>query len=496
MSPLSPAQRRMWFLDRLAGGDASYNMVVAVRLRGPLDVAAFARALTGFAARHEALRTVFPEADGGPVAVVRAARPIPVELVAVKRADLDAAVAERANAPFDLAAGPLVRASVLRLEPGEHVLVLVMHHIIGDAWSVEHVMFPQLDELYRAHAAGAPPPEAVAVPYLAPERDHHADLDFWREELAAVPVLELPLDRPRPAARSSRGAMVVHRVPARVWADLGRLARAERCTPFMALMAAYQVLLHRHTGQDDFCVGTPVAGRDDEASERVFGLFINTLAVRADLTGDPGVGELLKRVRRRLLRGFGHAAVPFEQVVGELGVGRDPAVPPVFQTMMMLSLPGGPPFRLGELVGEPVLSGLAPAKFDLALDVVAAPEELRLLFTYSTDVLERGTVERMAGHLERLLVEMTARPAARIGELEMLPADELALLVRRPAVRPEQVRPEQVRPVHELFAERAAADPGAPALITAGQTLSYGELDARSGALAAGLAARGVRPGE
>ncbi|MEU6999818.1 amino acid adenylation domain-containing protein [Nonomuraea sp. NPDC046570] len=498
---LSHGQERMWFLDRLAGGDSSYNMVVAVRLRGPLDQAALARALTEFTARHESMRTVFPEVDGIPVAVVRPAAPIVIELVELPGESgdrLDALVAERTNAPFDLARGPLCKVSLIRLGVDHHVLVMVMHHIIGDAWSVEQIMFPQLNELYTAFAAKKAAPARQAPRYrdhavAQRERDHSGHLAFWSAELAGVPSLELPIDRPRPAVRGGQGAMAIRRIPLEVWTRVTELARAERCTPFMVLMAAYQVLLQRHSGQDEFCVGTPIAGRDEEELEAVFGLFINTLAVRADLVGDPPVRELLKRVRKRLLRGFGNAAVPFEQVVGELGVDRDPAIPPVFQTMLMLGNPDGEPLRLGETVGEAVFSGLASARFDLALDVVVYPDALQLLFTYSTEVFEPATVERLAGHLERLLREVAARPEARLSELAMLPPEETALLL------PGGPAPDAVVPylgLDELIAAQVRREPGADAVVTPAGVMSYLELDARAEALANGLAARGVRAGQ
>ncbi|MFE0152287.1 amino acid adenylation domain-containing protein [Nonomuraea sp. NPDC059007] len=493
---LSPAQERMWFLDRLAGGDSSYTMVVAARLRGPLDVTALTRALGELAARHESLRTVFPEVGETPMAEVRLAVPVDLEVVETDEAGLAGLISARADASFDLARGPLFRASLLRLAPADQVLVMTMHHLIGDAWSVERVMFPQLDELYTAFAAGREAPPAREAPpyrdYAATRRgqEHEEQRAFWRAELDGAPVLELAADRPRAAVRSTAGAKLVHTMPVEVWNGVAELARARRCTPFMVVMAAYQTLLMRHTGQEDFCVGTPVAGRDREEFENVFGLFINTLAVRATLDGDPTVGELLKRVRGRLLRGFSNAAVPFEQVVGDLGVGRDPARTPIFQTMLMLGLVGEQPLRLGELVGEMVGTGPERATFDLALDVVAGPDALKLVITYSTERFDAGSVARLAAHLERLLREMPARPEARLSELDMLPAQEQAVLLGSgaPVAGPTPR-------LEELIAAQARRTPRAPAVITPGDVLTYAELDARAGELAGELRERGVRPG-
>ncbi|WP_157248545.1 non-ribosomal peptide synthetase [Nonomuraea typhae] len=493
---LSPAQERMWFLDRLAGGDSSYTMLAAARLRGTLDPAALSRALTELAARHESLRTAFPEVGETPVAEVRPAAPVHLDLADITEAELGAAVAARADEPFDVARGPLFRAALLRVAPADHVLVMTMHHLIGDAWSVERVMFPQLDELYTAFAAGhEAPPVPAAPPYrdyaaTRREQEHEEQRAFWRAELEGVPALELPADRPRPAVRGTQGAKHVHTVPIEVWDAVTELARARRCTPFMVVMAAYQTLLMRYTGQEDFCVGTPVAGRDQEEFEDVFGLFINTLAVRAALDGDPTVGELLKRVRKRLLRAFSNAAVPFEQVVGDLGVGRDPARTPVFQTMLMLGLVGEQPLRLGELTGEMVGAGPERATFDLAVDVVVGPAGLKLVITYSTECFAAETVERLAAHLERLLREMAARPEARLSELEMLSPEERAMLLGSgaPAAGPTPR-------LEELIAEQARRTPHAPAVITPDGVLTYAELGVRARELAGELRARGVRPG-
>ncbi|MFI6294611.1 thioester reductase domain-containing protein [Nonomuraea sp. NPDC050790] len=493
---LSPAQERMWFLDRLAGGDSSYTMVAAARLRGPLDAAALSKALDELAARHESLRTVFPEVGETPMAEVRPAVPVGLEISDVAEAELELRVAALADAPFDVAAGPLFRASLLRLGPADHVLVMTMHHLIGDAWSVERVLFPQLDELYTAFAEGREAPPGRAAPpyreYAAMRRgqEHEEQRAFWRAELDGAPALELPADRPRPAVRGSAGAKHVHVMPIEVWDGVAELARTRRCTPFMVVMAAYQTLLMRHTGQEDFCVGTPVAGREQEEFEDVFGLFINTLAVRAELAGDPSVGELLKRVRRRLLRAFSHAAVPFEQVVGDLGVGRDPARTPIFQTMLMLGLVGEQPLRLGGLVGETVGAGPERATFDLALDVVVGADALKLVLTYSTDCFEPETVARLATHLERLLRAMAARPEARLSELDMLTPEEEALLLG-PAAPAALPTPR----LEELVNAQARRTPDAPAVITPDGALTYAELDARAGELARELHALGVRPG-
>ncbi|MER7129142.1 non-ribosomal peptide synthetase [Streptosporangium saharense] len=486
---LSPAQERMWFLDRLSPGDGAHNMVVCERLTGPLDAGALERALSEVVARHEALRTVFPEREGVPTARVLAPEPVAVEHLDCGGEPSPEVLAARSNRPFDLAAGPMLRATLIRVGPREHILHLVVHHIAGDAWSIEQILYPELAALYSAFLAGRPSP-------LAPPRRHHADhVREQRERLAdvagpvreldGVPALELPADRPRPAVRTTEGGLVIHRVPIGLWRRVTELARAERCTPFMALLAAYQVLLSRYSGQEDFCVGTPVAGRDLQEDEEVFGLFVNTLALRADLGGDPAFRELLKRVRRRAFTMYGHAGVPFERLVAELRLGGDPARTPLIQTMLTLGNPDGGSLSLEGLRAEPVVSGLVSAKFDLSLNVVVFPDHLRLLFDYSTALYDRETVERMAVHLETLLGSVTAAPGGRLSELEILPEAERAALLGEP---PEELAWEAgALLLDHLVARQAARTPEAPAVVTAGSTLTYGDLDRAADAVAARL---------
>ncbi|MDP9861264.1 MULTISPECIES: non-ribosomal peptide synthetase [Streptosporangium] len=501
MSALSYAQERLWFLDRLTPGDGTYNMVVCERLIGPLDPGALARALSEIVARHESLRTVFPEAGGAPAAVVLDPAPVEIERLDLTGGDgghpsgtagerLRELLAERSNRPFDLAEGPLFRAALLRTGPGEHVFLLVVHHIAGDAWSIEQVLFAELAALYAAFTAGLPsplPPPALQYrDYARLQRERPAELDGLLRELDGVPVLELPADRPRPAVRTTGGDLSVHRIPVELWQEVTALARAERCTPFMTVLAAYQVLLSRYTGQEDFCVGTPVAGRDHEEYESVFGIFINTLALRADLAGDPTFRETLKRVRRRAFTMYGHAAVPFERVVGELRLDRDPARTPLFQTMLMLGNPDGGTLTLDGLRTEPVLSGLTGAKFDLALDVVVYPTHVQLMFTYSTDLFDRSTVERMAAHFETLLRSIVADPGRRLSELEILPAGELAAVLGEP---PEELAWETgALLLDHLIARQAARTPHAPAVIVPGTAGASATSDAPARPAAPGTA--------
>ncbi|WP_436760739.1 non-ribosomal peptide synthetase [Streptosporangium sp. V21-05] len=575
MSTLSYAQERLWFLDRLTPGDGTYNMVVCERLIGSLDAGALERALGEVVARHEALRTVFPEVGGLPSARVLDPAPLVMERLdltgeppygtpeeasygspdgasgggvgrARERA-LEVVLAERSNRPFDLVNGPLLRATLVRTGFDEHVLLVVVHHIAGDAWSIEQVMFGELTSLYTAFTLGLPsplpPPALQYADYVRGQRGQPVDISDVVRELDGVPVLELPTDRPRQAVRTTEGGLVIHRIPLELWRGITGMARAERCTPFMALLAAYQVLLSRYTGQDDFCVGTPVAGRSEEEFEKVFGVFINTLALRADLAGDPTFRETLKRVRRRAFTMYGHASVPFEHVVSELRVDRDPARTPVFQTMLMLGNPDAGSLDLDGIRTEPVASGLAVAKFDLSLDVIVYPTHVQLMFSYDTGLFDRPTVERMGAQLETLFRSIVSDPGRRLSRLEILPAAERAIVLggasapdpgdvlsddpARPVPGPGDVlsgdvlsddpvgSPGLVRPdrpgrsdrsdrsgwpaygagefLDRLVARQAARTPDAPAVITPavpggdGAVLTYGELDRASDAVAGRL---------
>ncbi|MER5648339.1 amino acid adenylation domain-containing protein [Streptosporangium sp. NPDC002524] len=579
MSTLSYAQERLWFLDRLTPGDGTYNMVVCERLIGSLDAAALERALGEVVARHEALRTVFPEVGGLPSATVLDPAPLVMERLdltgepphgsqggrpdgssrgssaassvdssagssrglsdgssagssggfsdgfsdgppgggagAARERVLEAVLAERSNRPFDLVNGPLLRATLVRTGFDEHVLLVVVHHIAGDAWSIEQVMFGELASLYTAFTLGLPsplpPPALQYADYVRGQREQPVDISDVVRELDGVPVLELPTDRPRQAVRTTEGGLVIHRIPLELWRGITGMARAERCTPFMAVLAAYQVLLSRYTGQDDFCVGTPVAGRAEEEFEKVFGVFINTLALRADLAGDPTFRETLKRVRRRAFTMYGHASVPFEHVVSDLRVDRDPARTPVFQTMLMLGNPDAGSLDLDGIRTEPVASGLAVAKFDLSLDVIVYPTHVQLMFAYNTGLFDRSTVERMGAQLETLFRSIVSDPGRRLSRLEILPAAERAIVLgNASAPDPGDVLSDgplgSVDPVgsvgsgrsaygvgeflDRLIARQAARTPDAPAVITpaapgeGGAVLTYGELDRASDAVA------------
>ncbi|HEY7768488.1 amino acid adenylation domain-containing protein [Longimicrobium sp.] len=511
--PLSFAQERLWFMDRMEPGSAVYNIPGAHRLGGALDGAALERALGEIVRRHEVLRTTFEEVDGAPVQVIApfGGFSLPVEdLSALGEADREAAVGRRAREeaarPFDLSAGPLVRAVLLRLGAEEHVLLLTMHHIVSDGWSMG-VFFREVSVLYDAYREGreSPLPELPVqyADYAVWQRGQLAgevldrQLAYWRERLAGAPeLLELPTDHPRPAVQTHRGSSVPVELPLELQERLQALGRSEGATLYMTLLSAYQVLLSKYAGCEDVVVGSPIAGRTRGEVEGLIGFFINTLVLRADLSGDPGFREVLRQVRDVTLGAYEHPEVPFEKLVAELQPERRLSHSPLFQVMFTLQDAGGgggggggAPAGL-QVGGVGVDTGVA--KHDLYLVLSATPWGLRGGLEYSTDLFERGTVERMVRHLERVLEQVAADADVRLSGLDLLGEPERALVLDE-WNRTEAEYPAD-RCIHELFEAQAARTPGAVAVSFEGAELTYGELNGRANRLAHHLAGLGVHP--
>ncbi|GAA2357557.1 hypothetical protein GCM10010404_07990 [Nonomuraea africana] len=480
---LSDAQERLWFLHRLDPDDPSYNTAYAYRLRGELDLTRLEAAFTAVAARHDALRTRFPEVDGRPVAVVEPPGRIAFEVV---EGEPEKLVSARTNAPFDLAAQPPFRVSVIPLGPCEHVLCVVLHHINGDGWS-----FNVLREEVAAHYAGRPLPAAPA-PFSPPSRDFGAEEEWWAERLAGAPVLELATDRPRPPQRGTAGGEVLFRLPPELVAKVGELARSARCTPYMVLLAAYQVLLARHSGQDDFCVGTPAAGRTSTELERVVGYLSTMLVLRCDLSGEPSFAELLRRTRKTVLGALAHQEVPFERLVGALGLQRDLSRTPLFQTMFALHTQGEIADPLPGLEAEPFPLGWHPARCDLSLDLYTEDDGGLLgVAIYSEELFDRATAERMMERYAVLVSSVVAGPGLPIAELDLTPPAERALLAAWNDTAAELPPLTLV----DLVLDRARAHPDATAVVCGDTTLTYRELTERAAALAGALGERGVGTG-
>ncbi|HEX8688400.1 MAG TPA: condensation domain-containing protein, partial [Pyrinomonadaceae bacterium] len=466
------------------------------------------RCLEEVARRHETLRTRFATVDDEPHQVIEPSAA--VELPLIDLSHLDAGergvrvrelADEAARLGFDLARGPLWRASVVRLGGEEHVLLFTMHHIISDGWSLG-VLVREMGLLYDAYSRGVAPalPELPIqyADYALWQRerleggDLQRQLDYWEERLAGVPeVLELPTDRPRTSAGKHRGGSAAFRLSAEVTAALKAAARGEGATLFMALLAGFEALLYRHTGQETFAVGTPVAGREREELKDIIGFFVNTLALPADLSGDPTFGELLGRVRAETLGAFAHQEAPFERVVERLRPSRVLDRSPIFQVMLALDNTPHEEARLGGLrVGrESVSSGAA--KYDLSLLLEEREGGVSGVWLYDADLFDEASVRALAGRYEVLLAGAAADPSRRVSELPLLTGQER----RRLAEWNETAAPfPSGSCVHELFERQARLTPDAVALVFEGESLTYAELDERAGRLAARLRAHGVGP--
>ncbi|MCZ7429777.1 amino acid adenylation domain-containing protein [Micromonospora sp. WMMA1949] len=498
--PLSYAQERVWFMDQLAPGEAAYHIAVPLRVRGPLDVDALRAALTALADRHESQRTRFPaDADGRPTVVIADAVDVPLTVVdAPDEAAAQALVNAAAAEPFDLANGPLLRALLIRLAADDHVLFLAQHHIVGDGWSVD-VLLRDLITLYRG---GEPP--ALPIQYgdfavwEAQELDGpqaRAHVDYWKQRLAGITPLELPLDRPRPATQTYRGDFVEFQLDPAATEALNTLTRDSGGTLFMTLLAAYQVLLARHAGQDDFAIGASVAGRSAPELENVVGMFINMLPLRADLAGDPTFAELLERTRRTVLDGFEHGEVPFAKVVHELGLPRDVSRSPVFQTMFVLQNYEMGRFRGVSRTDEVTFSWtpmeLQATRFDFELHAVETVDGLWGKLVFNTDLFDRATVQRMAQRWTTLLDAVVAAPDTPVSRLPLLPAAERDLLAAWNDTTADFPREQTL---HGPIEERAAATPDAVAVTIDGHSRTYAELNAQANRIAHRLRAAGVGP--
>uniref|UniRef100_UPI0004E266D2 condensation domain-containing protein n=1 Tax=Streptomyces sp. NRRL F-5123 TaxID=1463856 RepID=UPI0004E266D2 len=425
--PLSFGQQRLWFLHQFDPEDPSHNAGYAYRLRGALDVPALEAAFTAVVARHEALRTRFTAEDGTARAVVEDPRPVRIEVTAAESAEhAERIVAARANTPFDLTAEPPLRVTLVRIGPDDHVLCAVTHHINSDGWSF-NVLRDEVATLYAGQPLPAPPLQYADV--VAAAGDTQADPAWWVGQLAGAPDLELPTDRPRPAERSTDGGEVRFTLDKELADAVRALARQTRCTPYMVLLAAYEVLLARHSGQSDFSVGTPSAGRGRPELEGVIGYLSTTMVLRCDLSGDPSFTDLVRATRRSVLSGLAHPEVPFEQLVGALGVARDLSRTPIYQALFALHTHGTVAEPLPGLDAESFPLGWHSARTDLTLDLYEQPDGSVVgILIHSTDLFDDATAERMAARFLHLLRSATSSPELPVSGLELLPVAERELL--------------------------------------------------------------------
>jgi len=504
--PVSFAQQRLWLIDKLEPRVPLYNLARAFRLTGDLDVEALRRALDELIGRHEILRTHFDTERGNPLQVIRSESVTALDVEGLEALPEDGREDEARRrlwnewaVPFDLEQGPLIRCRLLRLGPNNHWLMLTWHHIISDAWS-GGILRSDVSALYNAFHRGRPSPLA-ALPaqygdYVLWQREllqgemlaEH--LAYWTSALAGLAVLDLPTDRPRPLARRHAGGRVALRLGSPLTSALKAFSRREGVTLFMTILAAYQVVLARHTGQDDIAVGAPVAGRLRPELEGLIGLFVNTLVLRTDTSGNPAFVDLVHRVRDVCLGAYSHQELPFEKLVEALRPKRVPGRNPLFDVMLNFSPRSAHPLQFDGVSVANIEFDAPLAKFDLLLSLTETDGELRGGFEYAADLFDESTVERMAGHFTTLLEGIIAAPETPIGMLPLLTSGEREqLLVEWNATAVEHPRDQCV---HQRVEQQAARTPNAVAVEYEGAALTYAELNARANRLAHHLRTFGV----
>jgi amino acid adenylation domain-containing protein len=511
--PLSFAQRRLWFLDELEGGSTiSYNIPVVLGLRGQLDRQVMERCFNEIIRRHESLRTTFEtnRATGDSEQVIHHSTSFRFESIDLsdtpegRRLERARFLAnDEAQRPFNLRTGPLLRASLLRFADNDHVLLLTIHHIVSDGWSVG-VIIKELKALYEAFTRG----EKSHLPELPIQYADFAhwqrnrmqgevlerQLGYWRTQLAGqLPVLELPTSRPRPARHTQNGAVQVWELPREITDGVKSLSQAEGVTLFMTLLAAFKVLLLRYTGQQDILVGTPIANRNRTEVEGLIGLFINTLVLRTDLSGDPSFRELLARVRELALEGYANQDVPFEKLVEELQPERDLSRTPLFQVMFVMQNNPMPELKMGSVSMSPLIIEGATSKFDITLSIMEeADANMSGWLEYNTDLFDQPMIESMIGHYNTLLRSIITDADQRVSRLPMLTdAERKRLLVEFNDTACDYPLN---KCVHHLFEAQAERTPDAVAVIYEGQNLTYGELNRKASRIARHLQALGVGP--
>ncbi|HTK49574.1 MAG TPA: condensation domain-containing protein, partial [Gemmatimonadaceae bacterium] len=522
VAPTSFAQELLWLLDRSTPGLTAYNVPRAIEIRGALDAEALRLALSDVVARHEVLRTTYAAGEHGPIQVIHPARELALPLLdlsdrprASHAAEVDRIVLEEARKPFDLADDELLRATLVRTAREAHTLVLVSHHIASDGWS-KGVLYRDLSAAYGARAAGRAP-ELAPLPiqyadFAAWQRDAmqgellESHLAFWRERLAApLPVLELPTDFPRPAVQSFDGARQVMVLPPTLVTGLRELGMDRGATLYMVLLAAYQTVLHRYSGQDDVITGSPIAGRTRAETEGLIGYFANILAMRTSFAGDPTFGELLERIAEGAMDAFEHEEVPFEKLVLDLREGQEtPGHAPLFRCVLTMEDTLPDQLRLGDAEVRPYTIDYGQAKFDLTLLVAEQEDGLRLGLWYRTDLFTAAYAERFLGHLRTVLETAVANADVRVDELPLFTPAERAALDRWNATDVDEGEPMTLPALLERAMTRAAGRPAivaprasatAAGSVAGTQVLTYAELGARARQLARHLRACGVSAG-
>ena len=508
--PLSFAQQRLWFLDQLEPDSPFYNVAQVIHIKGKLKVEILKAAVDTIVSRHESLRTSFVAINGAPRQVIAEIVETEFPLTdltklpeGARRLEARRVVSEQAKKPFDLATGQLFKTSLLRLAEDEHVLLLTMHHIVSDGWSLG-IVTRELSALYEAYSAGKPSPlpelPIQYADYSVWQRQWlqgevlEKQLSYWRRKLdGELPVLQLPIDKARPAIQTFNGARHSTILPKSLVEQLRQLSRREEVTLYMLLLAGFQVLLSRYSGQDDIIVGSPIAGRNRGELEGLIGFFVNTLAMRTDLSGNPTFKELLERVREAALGAYEHQDLPFEKLVEELQPERSLSYSPIFQVLLALQNAPSTPLEMDDLKLSPFGFENRTTRFDLEVYLSEkADGSLMCSFVYNTDLFESITVGRMAAHYQTLLENAVAGPTRRIHELELLTESELdELMVEWNNTTSEYPRDKSI---HQMFEAQVERTPDAPAVLFDGEELTYGELNRRANHLAHYLGGLGVGP--
>jgi hypothetical protein len=505
--PLSYGQQRLWFIEQLDPENGSYNVPVAVRLKGELKIDALEKALSEVVRRHEVLRTTFPALDGEPMQVIGPANPHRldvIDLTELENPEDEARrlVREGAQRRFDLAQGPLFRTMLVRLSPNDHVALISLHHIVGDGWSM-NILLREVSTLYSAYLHGAESPLAELplqyADYARWQREWlsgarlEEQLRYWKNQLgdSAHHVLELPLDHRRPPMQTFDGGVHPCGLPAKLSRALLSWSEQEGVTLFMTLLAAFNLLLHRYTGETEIAVGTAVANRNRLEVEALVGFFVNTLVLRTEIKAESSFAELVQQVKQVALGAYSHQEVPFEKLVEELEPERSLSHTPVFQVMFGLQSEAPETAKMGEIEMSSFSTGATPVKFDLSLAMIESGAEITGAFAYNAHLFEPETIKRMARHFKQLLESAMDQPRRRVSELAMLSADEhqqIGEWNNTTADFPQLC-------LHEMFEAQVERAPDTIALMFEEDQLTYSELNRRANQLAHYLQQRGIGAG-
>jgi amino acid adenylation domain-containing protein len=510
--PLSSSQERLWFLDQLEGKGINYNMAAAIKLLGPLQITALEQSVAGIVSRHEVLRTNFRIVNESPVQIIApiSTRPLaPIEVIELQTLtedeqsdELERLAKEEAEKSFDLASDSLLRVTLIRIKDEEHVMLVTMHHIISDGWSIG-IFIQELSGFYEAFSQGA----TADLPDLSiqyADFSHwqrqcleggifQSQVDYWKQQLNhAPPLLELPTDRPRPTVQSFRGQQLEFILAPALTEQLQRLSRKYGVTLFMTLLSAFQVLLHRYSGQPDIVVGSPIANRNRREIEGLIGFFVNTLILRNQVDGQQSFDQLLQQVRKVTLDAYAHQDIPFEKLVGELQPERSLSYSPLFQVMFILQNAPVEILNLQDLQLETLAYENTTAKFDLILSLEETDKGLAGSWEYNTDLFNSSTIERMHRHFQILLEGIISNPQQQVADLPLLMAVERQQLLfdwnDTDAEFPSELC------VHQLFEQQVERTPEAIAVVFEEQTLTYRELNEKANQLAHHLQSLGVAP--